>query len=100
MADEGVTYLMVARLDRHGVDQFAEYERLVLPLVGHHGGRLERRLATADRLIEVPDDPFGVEPFRERTEVTLTRRLERRQARRLGLGREVGDEGEVGGEAV
>jgi hypothetical protein len=53
VTDEGVTYLMVARLDPRGIEQFAEYERLVLPLVGQHGGRLERRLVTADRLIEV-----------------------------------------------
>jgi hypothetical protein len=53
VADDGVSYLMVARLDPRGADQFAEYERRVLPLLIEHGGRLDRRLATVDRLTEV-----------------------------------------------
>ena len=36
-----------------GVDTFEQYERIVLPLLGEHGGRLERRLRSPDRLTEV-----------------------------------------------
>jgi hypothetical protein len=47
-----VSYLLVARLPAEGVAAFAEYERRVLPLLGDHGGRLSRRLRSADGLVE------------------------------------------------
>ena len=47
-----ITYLLVARLPPEGVAAFAEYERRVLPLLGDHGGRLSRRLRSADGLVE------------------------------------------------
>ena len=48
-----VTYLLVARLPAEGIAAFEEYERRVLGLLGVHGGRLARRLRSADRLVEV-----------------------------------------------
>lgn len=45
--------MLVARLPAEGVAAFDEYERRVLPLLSAHGGRLARRLRSADRLVEV-----------------------------------------------
>ena len=45
--------MLVARLPADGVAAFEEYERRVLPLLAAHGGRLARRLRSADRLVEV-----------------------------------------------
>jgi hypothetical protein len=44
---------MVARIREAGVADYQRYERAVLPVLADHGGRLERRLRTADALIEV-----------------------------------------------
>ena len=35
------------------MDKFEEYERIVLPLLDEHGGRLERRLRSPDKLTEI-----------------------------------------------
>jgi hypothetical protein len=48
-----LTLTMVARIPAAGVSDFQRYEDTVLPVLAAHGGRLERRLRTADALIEV-----------------------------------------------
>ncbi len=48
-----VTYVLIARVPADGVRKFQDYEDLVLPLLSEHGGRLERRLRTADQSVEV-----------------------------------------------
>lgn len=53
MTSDGVTYVMVARLEPHGVEHFDAYERRMQPIIVEHGGRLERRLVSVDRLTEV-----------------------------------------------
>lgn len=45
--------VMVADVPEDGVDAFQEYESQALPLLGRHGGRLERRLRSVDSLVEV-----------------------------------------------
>lgn len=47
-----VTYLMLARLPAGGLDAFAAYENVVLPLLADYGGQLERRLRTMDDRLE------------------------------------------------
>ncbi|HVK20839.1 MAG TPA: hypothetical protein VM677_05715 [Actinokineospora sp.] len=42
------TYVMIARVPEHGLAAFDAYEAAVLPLLADHGGRLERRLRSAD----------------------------------------------------
>lgn len=49
----GSTYVLIARMPPAGVQQFQDYESNVIPLIARHGGRLERRLRTADELTEV-----------------------------------------------
>jgi len=48
-----ITYALLFRVPVKGVDMFERYESLVLPLLDDHGGRLERRLRSPDRLTEV-----------------------------------------------
>jgi uncharacterized protein (DUF1330 family) len=50
---ERLTLVMIADLDAAAVEQFDAYERRVLPLLARYGGRLERRLRTADGRTEV-----------------------------------------------
>ena len=45
--------VLVVDVPADGVAAFQRYEELVLPLLARHGGRLERRLRTADALAEV-----------------------------------------------
>jgi hypothetical protein len=52
MADR-LTLVMIAELDAAAMHPFDVYERRVLPLLARHGGRLERRLRTADGRTEV-----------------------------------------------
>jgi uncharacterized protein (DUF1330 family) len=47
------TYVLVARIPAAGVEAFERYEAAVLPLLADHGGRLHRRLRSADRTVEV-----------------------------------------------
>lgn len=47
-----VTYLMLARLPEGRLGAFDAYERVVMPLLAEHGGRLERRLRTLDDRVE------------------------------------------------
>jgi hypothetical protein len=47
------TVVMIAELGAAAVEPFDAYERQVLPLLDRHGGRLERRLRTADGRTEV-----------------------------------------------
>ena len=49
----GVVYVQVVRLPGSGLAAFDAYEEAVLPLLADHGGRLQRRLRSADRLTEV-----------------------------------------------
>jgi hypothetical protein len=49
----GFTVVMIAELGAAAVGPFDAYERRVLPLLDRHGGRLERRLRTADGRTEV-----------------------------------------------
>lgn len=37
-------YVMTAKIPEDGVEKFNEYERLVLPLLGEHCAKIERRL--------------------------------------------------------
>jgi uncharacterized protein (DUF1330 family) len=48
-----LTFVMVADLEPGALQAFQRYESIVLPLLARHGGRLERRLRTADALSEV-----------------------------------------------
>jgi len=50
---------MLADIAVEGVDAFQRYEAAVLPLLGRHDGRLERRLRTADGQAEVHIVSFG-----------------------------------------
>lgn len=47
------TLVMIAELGASAVEPFDAYEGRVLPLLDRHGGRLERRLRTADGRTEV-----------------------------------------------
>jgi uncharacterized protein (DUF1330 family) len=51
--------VMVADVPADGVAAFQEYESRVLTLLHRHGGRLERRLRSADSLVEVHIISFG-----------------------------------------
>jgi hypothetical protein len=75
MTDHGVRYVFIADVPADGLDAFREYENAVLPLLGKHGGRLERRLRSADGHREVhllwfphPQalDAFRADPRRQR----------------------------------
>jgi uncharacterized protein (DUF1330 family) len=48
-----VTYVLIARIPAAGVDAHQRYEAAVLPLLADHGGRLARRLRSADGGVEV-----------------------------------------------
>jgi uncharacterized protein (DUF1330 family) len=47
------TVVMIAELAAAAIEPFEDYERRVVPLLSRHGGRLERRLRTADARTEV-----------------------------------------------
>ncbi len=49
----GYTVVAIVELGAAAIEPFDAYERQVLPLLGRHGGRLERRLRTADGRTEV-----------------------------------------------
>jgi hypothetical protein len=55
MAETGerLIIVMVADIPEDGIDAFQRYEGLVLPMLDQHGGRLERRLRSADSRVEV-----------------------------------------------
>jgi hypothetical protein len=53
MSVDGVTYVASATVPPAGVAAFRAYESAVLPLLADHGGRLERRLRSADGLREI-----------------------------------------------
>jgi hypothetical protein len=54
-----VTLVMLADVAPEGVKAFQRYEAAVLPMLGRHDGRLERRLRTADGGTEVHVVSFG-----------------------------------------
>lgn len=45
--------LVAATIPSNGLDAFDEYEAAVLPLLGDHDGRLEWRVRSPDRMLEV-----------------------------------------------
>jgi hypothetical protein len=53
MANTSVTLCAIFRIPAEGVAAFRAYEDAVLPLLGEHGGRLDRRLRSADGRMEV-----------------------------------------------
>ncbi len=53
MQGAGLTLTLIARIRADGVASFRAYEAAVLPLLGDHGGVLQRRLANADGTVEV-----------------------------------------------
>ncbi|HEU0101354.1 MAG TPA: hypothetical protein VFR07_03465 [Mycobacteriales bacterium] len=63
-----VTYAVIARVPPHGVQHFQEYEDAVLALLPAHGGRLDRRVRSADGILEIHlvvfDSADGLERFR------------------------------------
>jgi hypothetical protein len=70
-----VTYVLIADVPADGLAAFQEYENAVLPLLGEHGGRLERRLRSANGRREIhllwfphPQalDAYRADPRRER----------------------------------
>ena len=72
-------YAVIARIPEGGADAFDAYERLVLPLLAHHGGRLERRVRTPARDCEIHllrfDSPDGLERYLadpRRTDLAVT----------------------------
>jgi len=48
-----VTFVQIVRIPAGGVAAFQQYESLVLPIMPRYGGRLERRLCSADGQIEI-----------------------------------------------
>lgn len=60
MADpDPVTLAVIVDLGPGAVEAFQRYERRVLPMLARHGGRLQRRLRTADGRTEVHVLSFG-----------------------------------------
>ena len=53
MPSSSLTFVLIARIPPEGVSAFAAYEDHVLPLLAEHGGVLQRRLRSADGLVEV-----------------------------------------------
>lgn len=53
---------MIADIEPAGIEAFRAYEDMVLPLLGRHGGRLERRLRTSDGTSEIHLVFFADEP--------------------------------------
>jgi len=48
-----VIYVLIARIPVADVPSFRAYEEVVLPLLPEHGGRLDRRMQSADGTLEV-----------------------------------------------
>ncbi len=46
-------HVLVARIPEEGVSDYQAYETAVLPLLAEHEGTLERRLRSADGLVEL-----------------------------------------------
>jgi uncharacterized protein (DUF1330 family) len=63
------TYVVIARIPTAGIHAFQRYEEAVLPLLGHHGGRLARRLRSAAGDVEVHvvefASPDGLAAYRD-----------------------------------
>lgn len=72
MTDQGVRYVLIADVPADGVDAFREYENAVLPLLGEHGSRLERRLRSADGHREVPGQTCSPLRLKERSRFTAS----------------------------
>ncbi len=50
---EGLLFVLIAHIPPHGIESFNAYEDRVLPLLGEHGGVLQRRLRSDDGGTEV-----------------------------------------------
>ena len=103
MSGARFTVVMIAELGAAAVEPFDAYERQVLPLLERHGGRLERRLRTADGRTEVHLLSFpsraGYDAYRADPDRAVLRPL----LAGLDLSQrvlEVQDVGELGGTAV
>ena len=48
-----VTFVLIFRIPREGVEDFRAYEEAVLPLLPEFNGRLERRLRNPDGTVEI-----------------------------------------------
>jgi hypothetical protein len=48
-----VILTFVARVPHHGVDDFLNYERQIIPVLIEHGGQIERRLRSTDERVEI-----------------------------------------------
>jgi hypothetical protein len=57
-----VRHLVVATIPSDGFDAFVEYEAAVLPLLGDHDARLEWRVRSLDRTLEVHLISFPTQP--------------------------------------
>lgn len=53
MSDARLTLALIARVPTAGLSAFLAYEDAVLPILGRHGGLLERRLRTAAGRTEI-----------------------------------------------
>ncbi len=51
--DNAILLVQIVRVPAEGIADFQRYESLVLPLLPTYGGRMERRLRSADGAIEV-----------------------------------------------
>jgi len=48
-----VTFVLIARIPKEGIEDFRAYEESVLPLLPEFNGRLERRLRHQDGTVEM-----------------------------------------------
>jgi hypothetical protein len=48
-----VTFVLIARIPREGIEDFRAYEDAILPQLSEFNGRLERRLRNPDGTVEV-----------------------------------------------
>lgn len=83
------TYAVIARVPVAGVADFLAYEDTVLPLLTRHGGVLERRLRSADGLVEIHlvsfRDHAAFEEFRADPERTAQAHLLERSGASIEL---------------
>jgi hypothetical protein len=53
LGDGAILYALIVRIPEQGADVFQEYEARVLPLLSEHGGVLQRRVRSEDRMTEI-----------------------------------------------
>ena len=68
-SEAGLTLALIARIPIAGLASFLDYEARVLPILGEHGGTLQRRLRSAGGSTEIHlvhfDTRAGFESFRD-----------------------------------